>query len=112
MQRQAKSIFREATPAELARLEVLWEKLDKEKPEIIAKAKAHFAAEKASKALIAQLKAERESQGLSLADVKKLSGITREAISAMENAESPNPTIKTLQRYAMALGVKLEMSIR
>jgi predicted transcriptional regulator len=112
MKRKAKSIFRVATPVEQARLEELWKKLDEEKPEIIARAKAYFAAEDASKNLISQLKAERQRQGLSLADIKARSGITREAISTMENSESPNPTIKTLQRYAMALGVKLEMSIR
>jgi predicted transcriptional regulator len=112
MKRRAKSIFREATPAEKARLEMLWKKLDEEKPEIIAKAKAYFAAQDASKKLVSQLKEERERQGLSLADIKQRTGISREAISTMENSDSPNPTIKTLQRYALALGVKLEMSIR
>jgi predicted transcriptional regulator len=111
MKRQAKSIFRKFSPEEKERLRGLREKLDKEKPEIIARAKAFFATQEATKNMIALLKAERERQGLSLADIQERTGITRGAISILENSDSPNPTVKTLQRYAMAVGAKLEMSI-
>lgn len=112
MKRQAKSIFRKFSPEEKARLAGLREKLDKERPEIMARAKEFFAAQEATKKIISRLKAERERQGLSLADIQERTGITRGAISLLENSDSPNPTIKTLQRYAMALGAKLEMSMK
>jgi DNA-binding phage protein len=112
MKRQAKSVFREFTPAEKQHLANLRKKLDAERPEIEATGRALLAAHQSAKKLIAELKAERVNQGLSLADIKKRTGITREAISAMENSDSPNPTIKTLQRYALALGVELEMKVK
>ncbi|QEG38005.1 helix-turn-helix transcriptional regulator [Bythopirellula goksoeyrii] len=111
MARQAKSIFREFTPAENARLAKLREKLDKERPEIEAMGRAFLAAEQEAKRAIADLRAERERQGLSLADVSSRCGITRETISALETNEHPNPTMKTLQRYAMALGKTLQLSL-
>lgn len=112
MKRKAKSIFRQFSPQEKARLSDLRKKLDEEKPEILAQAKMFFAAQEESKRVIAQLKAERERQGLSLADIRNRSGISREAISALENSDAPNPTLKTLQRYALALGVKLDLAVR
>ncbi len=54
--------------------------------------------------VIAALRAERERQGLSLADVSERTGIDRAAISRLENNEEGNPTINTLQRYAAAMG--------
>jgi DNA-binding phage protein len=112
MTKKVRRIYKDFTPARKAQVDELRKKLDAERPEIEAMAKAALAAHRAAERIVAQLKAERERQGLSLADIKQKTGFTRESISALENSEAPNPTIKTLQRYAMALGVKLEFSLR
>jgi transcriptional regulator with XRE-family HTH domain len=57
------------------------------------------------------MKAERERQGLSLADVSLKSGITAPALSKLENGRNPNPTVNTLARYARALGKEHRLSI-
>ena len=57
--------------------------------------------------LIAELKAERERQALSLADVEERTGIRRSVLSRLENDATSNPTMLTLQRYAVALGLSL-----
>jgi hypothetical protein len=111
MARRIKRIYRDLTSEEQARLVKLREKLDAERPEIEAQGRALLAAQRTARALIAQLKAERERQGLSLADIKARCGIAREVISTLESNQSPNPTVKTLQRYAMALGLQLELSV-
>ena len=112
MSRQAKRIYRDFTPAEQARMDRLRTDAEKDRPEIEDFLKALAAAHKSSKTVIAQLKAERERQGLSLTDIQERTGIARAAISTIENSAAPNPTVKTLQRYAMALGVTLEMSVK
>lgn len=57
------------------------------------------------------LKAEREAQGISLAEVAEQTGMSRGAISRLENLVDPNPTISTLMRLAAALGKKLVISL-
>ncbi len=64
-----------------------------------------------SRTLIAALRAERERQGLSLADVAERSGMDRAAIHKLEIGVSRNPTLATLNRYAEALGVRVDWSL-
>jgi transcriptional regulator with XRE-family HTH domain len=52
----------------------------------------------------------REAQGLSLADIRDRTGLERSALSRLEN-ETPNVTIRTLERYAEALGKRLVIEI-
>lgn len=61
--------------------------------------------------LIANLKAERERQALSLADVEERTGIRRSVLSRLENDATSNPTMLTLQRYAVALGLSLRAEL-
>jgi len=65
-----------------------------------------------SQQVLAELRAAREKQGLSLADLRERTGMTREAISRLENNEKPNPTLSTLVRLATALGMKLELTVK
>jgi hypothetical protein len=58
--------------------------------------------------LIAALRAERERQGLSLADVADRTGMDRGAIHKLEIGLNSNPTHSTLTRYASALGTRIE----
>jgi len=59
---------------------------------------------------IKALKQAREAQGLSLADVRDRTGIERSTLSRLEN-ETPNVTIRTLERYAEALGKRVVIEI-
>ena len=60
--------------------------------------------------LLRDLKASRESAGLTLADVSARCGIDQPALSRLENGRTPNPTLDTLWRYAAALGKRLVLS--
>ncbi len=53
----------------------------------------------------------RERMGWSLTDVSERSGLTRAAISRLENGWNLNPTLETLFRYAETLGVGLSLSV-
>lgn len=57
--------------------------------------------------VVSALHAERERQGLSLADINERTGIDRSALSRLENNEEANPTLSTLERYATAVGKQL-----
>ncbi len=57
--------------------------------------------------VLAALRAERERQGLSLADINERTGIDRAALSRLENNEDANPTLTTLERYAEAVGKQM-----
>ncbi len=61
--------------------------------------------------LTAQLRLMREKQGLSLAGVSERSGLTRAAISRLENGWNLNPTLETLSRYAAALGAQIGFTV-
>lgn len=52
----------------------------------------------------------REGKGLSLTDLSERSGLTRAAISRLENGWNLNPTLETLFRFAEALGVDLRLT--
>src|SRR5262249_29965779 len=60
---------------------------------------------------ILALKAERERQGLSLADVAEASGIGKASLSRLETGKLANPTLDTLLRYAAAIGRHLTWQV-
>ncbi len=59
---------------------------------------------------LAALRLERERRSLSLSEVADLSGIERSALSKLETGKT-NPTLATLDRYASALGMRLQWSL-
>lgn len=61
--------------------------------------------------LMARFKAERESQGLTLAAVAERMGIDGPALSRLETGKMLNPTLATLHKWADALGQKLEVDL-
>jgi DNA-binding XRE family transcriptional regulator len=63
------------------------------------------------RALAVRLQEIRERIGLSLTDVSERSGLTRAAISRLENIWNLNPTLETLFRYAEALGAGLRIVV-
>jgi len=58
--------------------------------------------------LIAALRAERERQGLSLADLAERAGMGRSAVHKLDIGSNRNPTFATLSRYASVLGTRIE----
>ncbi len=58
-----------------------------------------------------ELKRLRETADLSLGDLSKLTGITKAALSRLENGRNLNPTLNTLQRYAAAVGRQVQLAI-
>jgi hypothetical protein len=93
----------------------LREDLQREKPEILELARQMKRKQDSANAELRQacrlLKAERERQQLSLTDIEQQTGITRSALSRLENGLSNNPTIATLNRYAEALGKHLVIQL-
>jgi ribosome-binding protein aMBF1 (putative translation factor) len=61
--------------------------------------------------LLAQFKAARESQGLTLADVAERMEIDPPALSRLETGKVLNPTLATLHKWAAALGRKLKVEL-
>jgi ribosome-binding protein aMBF1 (putative translation factor) len=70
-----------------------------------------LAADEALLSLFAELRAERERQGLSLTDMMARTRIDRSTINKLENGKIPNPTYSTLKAYAKALGMRLALSL-
>jgi ribosome-binding protein aMBF1 (putative translation factor) len=60
---------------------------------------------------LSALRAERERQGLSLADVSERTGIDRATLSKLETGKVPNPTVGTLRTLARALNKRLTWSL-
>jgi DNA-binding Xre family transcriptional regulator len=59
---------------------------------------------------IGKLRQLREEQGLSLADLEEQTGMTRGNLCRLEN-EGRNVQLRTLERYAKALGCRLEIQL-
>lgn len=64
------------------------------------------------RACIQELKAARESAGLTLAQVAEKTGMAAETLCRLETGMVTNPTWKTLGLFAAAVGRKLAISVR
>ena len=102
---------RPMTPEETAKYRKIREQVDSEVPELIARHHERVAALDKVDELLKQLRAAREQQGLTLADVSERTGMDRSALSKLESGNRPNPTVETLVRYADAIGMRLEVSL-
>ena len=108
---RGKRIYRMATEEERARHAKVREQIVSELPDIKRRARDRLALLKKEgtplRQVLAALRAERERQGLSLADINERTGIDRAALSRLENNEDANPTLHTLERYAEAVGKQM-----
>lgn len=115
MVRRAKRVERVLSPAERRKYGELRERVESEREEILSEARrrkhAHDAVAAELRHPFRLLKGERHAQGLSLADMQERTGMSRSAISRLENDESANPTIETLTRYAEALGKRISITL-
>jgi ribosome-binding protein aMBF1 (putative translation factor) len=117
MKRTARRHSVELTPAQREQLRTLQTTvLANEKAELSRAARSFQSQQRAAEVELARaaelLRAERQEQGLSLADVHEKSGINRAAICRLENLVDANPTVATLDRMAAALGKKLVIALR
>lgn len=114
-QRIAKRSERRLTPEEKARVAEVRRLVEGEREEILRRGREILAEERGQNAALRDvsrlLKAERLSQGLTLADVQQRSGIDPPALSRLENEADANPTVATLTRYADALGKQLVVAL-
>ena len=111
VQERGKRIYRKATEEERKRHAKVREQIAEELPDIKRRARERLALLKKEgtplRQVLAALRAERERQGLSLADINERTGIDRAALSRLENNEDANPTLTTLERYAEAVGKQM-----
>jgi predicted transcriptional regulator len=99
------------TKAQAAKYGRIRRQVEAEKPEINARIKARLRTRDTIARACRQLKALREAQGKSLADMRELTGMDRSAISKLERGERNNTSVDTLIRYAQALGKTVLLSI-
>jgi hypothetical protein len=91
--------------------QIRWEyavrETDAERAAIVDRGRAVLAGRRVARQLQGPLKAERERRDLSLADMMRLTGMSHESISRLENDPKPSPTGLPFARYAAALGLEL-----
>jgi DNA-binding XRE family transcriptional regulator len=75
-----------------------------ELPELRARARARLDELRKVNEVFAELRRARRAQGLSLAELERLTGIDRSALSKLERGQRVNFTMDTVTRYAAALG--------
>jgi DNA-binding XRE family transcriptional regulator len=113
---KAERVMRELTTREQKMLEAARAETLAQKELIVAQGLAYKAARLLVReqwlTTIGKLKTKRERLGLSLADVEALTGLKRSALSRLENDVDANPTLLTIQRYAMALGITLSTVLK
>ena len=102
---------RRLSPEDAAKYREIREQIAGELPELITHHHDRMAAYGQFAELLRQLRAAREQQGLSLAELTELTGMDRSALSKLENGQRPNPTLETLIRYAEAVGKRLVVSL-
>lgn len=115
MAKKAKRIKRAISDEDRRKYSDIRRQLDGERDEILTEARRRKRIHDTVTAELRQafriLKQERIAQGLSLADMRDRTGMSRSAISRLENDETANPTIETLSRYAEALGKQLAITL-
>lgn len=109
--KKAVRVHHPLTEAQLQRLAEVRADAETHREEIIAQGReilrSHVAATAALRETFRLLKHERQSQGVTLQELETRTGISRGALSRLENDPTPNPTVRTLQRIASALGKSL-----
>src|SRR5438477_2243033 len=109
----------ERTTEEQARFDAIREKYQRDKPgpdQVAASGEYEGPVQAGAywevRRVMAELKAERERQGLTLAQLAERSGLDKGAISKLETGRQANPTIDTLSRIATGLGLTFATTLR
>jgi predicted XRE-type DNA-binding protein len=106
MNRKANESIRDRrlTEGEAAKYREIRALVAAELPELRARAKARLRGLREAREVFAELRKVRQSQGLTLSDVQRLTGIERSALSKLERGERVNFTVDAMTRYAAAVG--------
>jgi DNA-binding XRE family transcriptional regulator len=108
-------VRRRLTAAERRRVDESYRIAEEDKESIIARGRRIMRESEAERAALREtfrlLKSERQSQGVTLQELEDRTGIGRGALSRLENDPNPNPTVRTLQRYAAALGKQIVVQL-
>lgn len=96
------------TRKEAARYHAARGQIAAELPELVARHHERTAKRQQVQRLLAKLKAARQKKRLSLADLRRLTGMDRSALSKLEAGQRHNPTVDTLVRYAEAVGLQVD----
>lgn len=123
-QNKPRRISRPRTPVQQARDAEVRKAIEAELPEIEAAARTAAEMHDAHvlrhlrktgvfdlSAAVAALKAAREAEGMTLVQVSEATGMSVPTLSALENGRTDNPTLRTLQRYAAAVGRRLVVGL-
>lgn len=117
MTRKAKAVRvkRELTPEQKERVAAARQVELEHKDEYAAEARRHFASKDRARSMLkdafARLREERKRQGLTFAEVAEKAGMSRGAVSNLEQGTRGNPTLATLLRCAAALGFEVEIRL-
>ena len=115
IKRRPKKSTRTLTQAEREGIHVVRKQVESERAEIVSRArelkKARQSAVAQLQEAFALLRSERQSRGISLAELRDRTGIGRSALSRLENDPEANPTITTLARIADALGKQIVIQL-
>jgi len=106
-----KRIRRPLSAAERSRHREIIKDVEQKKDSIAARGRAVVAMHDRLQETLQTLKAKRQERGLSLTDLQRLSGIDRARLSRLESNPHANPTIETLARIAVALGVEIRVAV-
>ena len=106
-----KRIRRPLTAAERARHDVILQDVEEQKEAIATRGRSALAMHDRLQETLQTLKAKRQERGMSLTELQRLSGIDRARLSRLESNPNANPTIETLNRIAVALGVEIRVAV-
>jgi DNA-binding phage protein len=100
------------SPRRVKALKALARKIDAEEgPEIQALAREAFNHHNWLRGVVDALKSQRQKRGLSLADLARQTGIAKPNLSRLENNIYSTPTLDTLERYARAVGMTIQVKL-
>jgi hypothetical protein len=81
-----------------------------ERPEIESRLRVQFIADPA-RSVVEELRRTRIERGLSLADISRISGLKTDSLSSLESGKRRLTSVRSLDRYAQALGKRIRLSV-
>ena len=101
------------TPQRARELSELAQTIDREEgPELKRTARTMFRRSEKMRNLILALRSARIKKNLSFAQVGEESEIGKANLCRLETHPNPNPTLDTILRYADAMGLEVEITLR
>lgn len=108
-------INRPLTPAQQRRADAALAEAEQEREQIIGRGRIikhlHGSARTSLSEAFHLLRSARQTQGVTLQELEQRTGIRMSAISRLENDPTANPTVRTLQRIAAALGKSITIQV-